>query len=98
MLGGLILAVILGVAFGYVFFWPLSEKEKEMPDIIEEYIDDCFEDFFFKLLTADDIDIAVIGYELMYHGFKSFLQILGEMQTDAPEEYADAEKIGRILH
>ena len=40
MLGGLILAVILGVAFGYVFFWPLSEKEKEMPDIIEEYKDE----------------------------------------------------------
>jgi hypothetical protein len=36
-MGTAILALVLGTAFIYVFFWPLSREEKEMPDIIEEY-------------------------------------------------------------
>jgi hypothetical protein len=39
-MGSAILAAILGAAFIYVFFWPLSDKEKEMPDIMEEYKDE----------------------------------------------------------
>jgi len=39
-MGTAILALVLGAAFIYVFFWPLSKEEKEMPDIIEEYKDE----------------------------------------------------------
>lgn len=39
-MGSIILGLILGGAFIYVFFWPLSEEEKAMPDIIEEYKDE----------------------------------------------------------
>jgi len=39
-MGTVILSAILGIAFIYVFFWPLSEEEKEIPDIIEEYKDE----------------------------------------------------------
>lgn len=41
-MGNVILAAILTSALYYLFFLPLSEEEKNMPDIIEEYIEDDY--------------------------------------------------------
>ena len=62
-------------------------KEHTIPtgtdfDEVEEFVSESFCDFFDEITVTTDIDIQMIGYELMYQGYKQVLRIIGETFGD----------------